>query len=163
MGSVYAEDLEVVVVNTDPGESTGSIDLTVSGGVAPYTYSWTGPSGFTSDMEDITDLEYGLYTVTVTDMYCGVAVLEVMVDSVDVTSIEEGEAWAIDLYPNPTTDLLKITSELDVDVEIYNAVGQLVIKKKNPVVIDLSKQAPGTYTVRLISKQGILNHQIIRS
>jgi len=108
-------------------------------------------------------LEYGLYTVTVTDMYCGVAVLEVMVDSVDVTSIEEGEAWAIDLYPNPTTDLLKITSELDVDVEIYNAVGQLVIKKKNPVVIDLSKQAPGTYTVRLISKQGILNHQIIRS
>jgi hypothetical protein len=34
----------------------GFIDITVSGGTAPYTYSWTGPHGFTSTDEDLENL-----------------------------------------------------------------------------------------------------------
>ncbi len=45
------------------GGNTGSIDLTVSGGSSPYTYSWTG--GATT--QDRSDLTAGTYTVTVTD------------------------------------------------------------------------------------------------
>lgn len=41
----------------------GSIDLTISGGDAPYTYEWsTG-----DETEDLENLEAGTYTVTVTD------------------------------------------------------------------------------------------------
>lgn len=50
-------------------DDDGAINLTVSGGKAPYTYSWTGPSGFTSSLEDISSLTEGTYSVTVTDDY----------------------------------------------------------------------------------------------
>ncbi|NOQ74339.1 MAG: HYR domain-containing protein [Crocinitomix sp.] len=49
------------------GGSDGSISLTVTGGVSPYTYSWTGPDLFTSTSEDIFGLIEGTYLVTVTD------------------------------------------------------------------------------------------------
>jgi hypothetical protein len=52
-----------------PAYNDGAIDLTVSGGRAPYTYSWTGPSGFVSAIEDISSLTEGTYNVTVTDAY----------------------------------------------------------------------------------------------
>jgi len=50
--------------NTTCGNSVGSIDIQVSGGKQPYTFSWS-PGGETT--EDISNLEAGSYTVTVTD------------------------------------------------------------------------------------------------
>lgn len=46
------------------GANDGSINLSVSGGVAPYTYSWL-PGGEVT--QDLNNLGPGLYTVTVTD------------------------------------------------------------------------------------------------
>lgn len=46
------------------GESTGSINLTVSGGETPYTFDWNNGA---SDVEDPTGLGANTYTVTVTD------------------------------------------------------------------------------------------------
>lgn len=45
----------------------GSIDLTVNGATAPYTYNWGGPNNFVSDQQDISSLPYGTYQVTITD------------------------------------------------------------------------------------------------
>src|SRR4030095_13121917 len=55
------------VVDAACAAPTGSIDLSVSGGTAPYTYAWTGPAGFTSDVEDPNTLVAGSYTVIITD------------------------------------------------------------------------------------------------
>lgn len=59
-------DLELVTVTdvTCAGANDGAIDLEVTGGTAPYTYSWT-PGGATS--QDTSGLEQGTYTVVVTD------------------------------------------------------------------------------------------------
>ncbi|WP_316805660.1 beta strand repeat-containing protein, partial [Pedobacter nototheniae] len=47
------------------GEATGAIDVTVSGGIAPYTYAWTG--GTTATTEDLSNLAAGTYNLTITD------------------------------------------------------------------------------------------------
>lgn len=49
------------------GSSTGSIDGTISGGVAPVNVQWNGPSGYTASAVDITGLSAGTYTLTITD------------------------------------------------------------------------------------------------
>jgi gliding motility-associated-like protein len=45
------------------GNSTGSVNLTVTGGTAPYTYAWSN----NTTLQDPTGLAAGAYTVTVTD------------------------------------------------------------------------------------------------
>ncbi len=49
------------------GNSTGAIDLSVNGGTMPYSYDWTGPNAYTSNMEDISSIFSGTYDVLVTD------------------------------------------------------------------------------------------------
>ena len=49
------------------GLPSGSIDLSISGGVADYTVEWNGPNGFTSTLLSLTDLEGGIYNLTITD------------------------------------------------------------------------------------------------
>ena len=48
------------------GGSTGSIDLTVVNGTAPFAYAWTGPATI-GDIQDPGGLPAGTYTVVVTD------------------------------------------------------------------------------------------------
>ncbi len=49
------------------GFGDGSINLTPTGGNPAYTFSWTGPNGFTSTDEDIASLQPGVYEVTIND------------------------------------------------------------------------------------------------
>ena len=66
------------------GSATGSINLTVTGGTASYTYSWTAsgggvvPSG-QSNSQNISGLTAGTYSVTVTDARNCVAVKSVVI------------------------------------------------------------------------------------
>ncbi len=49
------------------GASNGEIDISVTGGEAPYSYEWNGPHGFSSTLEDIDGLVAGTYIIKVTD------------------------------------------------------------------------------------------------
>ena len=45
----------------------GAIEISITGGVAPYTVSWTAGNGYSNNTEDIIDLRAGDYTLIVTD------------------------------------------------------------------------------------------------
>lgn len=67
------------------GLSTGSIDVTLSGGVTPYTYSWSN----SAVTEDLTNITSGNYTLNYTDLNgcTGVAIIGVsQLDSILVTN-----------------------------------------------------------------------------
>jgi uncharacterized protein (DUF2141 family) len=49
------------------GGTNGAIDVTISGGNLPISFSWTGPNGFTATTEDISGLEAGQYFPSATD------------------------------------------------------------------------------------------------
>ncbi len=59
--------IEIEVINTIDvavfGDSTGAINIGVTGGTFPYTYLWSNDS----TTQDILNLTYGTYSVTVTD------------------------------------------------------------------------------------------------
>lgn len=81
---VEPETFQVSAVSSQvlcAGGNQGAIDLNVVGGVGPtynsnndtypdtldYSYSWTGPNGYSSSFENISTLEGGTYNVTITD------------------------------------------------------------------------------------------------
>lgn len=61
--------IDIFPTKADSDSGTGMIYVrNVTGGTAPYSYSWTGPNGFTSTDRDIFDLVSGTYNLVVTDV-----------------------------------------------------------------------------------------------
>jgi hypothetical protein len=69
--TVTQPDLWTITVGetgpTCEATSDGSIQLTVNGATAPYSFEWIGPSAFTSTMEDLQNIASGNYQVTIVD------------------------------------------------------------------------------------------------
>lgn len=160
-GGVFGADLEATVVDALPGESTGEIDLEVNGGVSPYAYSWTGPGGFTSSDEDLSGVAAGTYTVTVTDLYCGTATLNVVVDEADNSSVdEEKEVFELSVFPNPTNGVVYLTSNTAIDVVVFNIVGERIFSAQNVTQFDLTGNPVGIYMIQISSDYGVVTRKI---
>jgi len=135
----------------------GTINLTVTAGVGPYIYSWTGPTGFTSTDEDPAGLVGGDYFVTITDANgCEFVSEAITVESV----LQIGENnLQFSIHPNPTNEnmIITLSNKETVDFVLFDQTGKLVLEQKlnnlsNP--IDLSALSSGIYIVRLSSNSG---------
>ena len=170
VSATFASDLNYSVINTITGMSTGSIDLSVTGGVPGFTYSWTGPSGFTATTEDIGGLEYGNYTVTVTDQYCGIAVITILVDNDVASSIDENNLNPVSVFPNPANGYVNLVSGKplnDATLKMVNLAGQIVMEKKeiagNTFVFDVSEHAAGIYFIEINNSGKISRTRFVKN
>lgn len=167
--SVFADDLAAVVTNSDFSLDNGAIDLSVSGGVTPYIFSWTGPGGFVSADEDISGLTPGDYCVTVTDKYCGIAELCVTVEEEIPTTSENGtSSIPVKIFPNPFNNSFAITMSVvtggNYTFQFMDESGKTIFEEKhylhdgnNQIDFQLPQIIPaGTYRIKLKNVNGEL-------
>jgi hypothetical protein len=166
-GSLSASDLNFAVTDESGGMSNGAIDMTITGGVAPYVYSWSGPSGFSAATEDISGLTTGTYTITVTDKYCGLATTTVFVDA--TTGIAEAAANNLEIFPNPGNSLVTITSAQQMNkatIRLINVAGVVVLEKTNisgnTFALDISSFANGLYFLELNNEGQRLRKTLVK-
>ena len=78
------------------------------------------------------------------------------------TSIPDISALGIVVYPNPTKNTLTIETRLDIQIEVHDLMGKLLIKTKNVNRLDLSDLSNGLYNLSIIHKDKRYNKQIIK-
>lgn len=123
----------------------GAIDITVSGGVGPYTFSWTGPGGFTASTEDITLLEDGAYNVTVTDGANGCTI---------ASAINVGDAAPVLVLTNSVNNNINCIAPFNgsIDLTVSGSAGPFTFSWTGPggftaSTEDINSLASGAYSV----------------
>ena len=171
--------LTAQITNTNAyyAHTTGSIDVTVQGGIAPYTYSWN--TGSTN--EDIT-MGAGFYEVLIIDANGCMTSANATINENGVTetingqytiveganqqganneqaAVTEMETTAINVYPNPAKEHTTITWENGTvqTVELITMTGQVIqtieVADFNNKV-ELTGVAQGDYLVKMTTIDG---------
>jgi PKD repeat protein len=136
------------------GQSNGIASATVSGGVTPYSYSWsTGQSS-----QSITGLAAGNYTVTITDASGCMEVVNYTIST--TTGINTlSNAFGFEVFPNPNEGRFVVrvsfNETTECSIQIFNAIGKLIYTidkqqiKAGDFEIDLSAMPSANYYVKL--------------
>lgn len=74
----------------------------------------------------------------------------------------------VNIYPNPTTGIINLSSDLNsiTEIEIYELTGKLVLSKKDDSIkkVDISHLSKGLYVVKIIdSEQKIKIEKLIKN
>ena len=64
------------------------------------------------------------------------------------------------VYPNPTQGIININK--NVDINIFNSIGDMIISETNINVLDVTILTPGIYTLQMMYKNKIINKRIIK-
>lgn len=136
------------------GGSTGSINLSVSGGTSPYTFAWSGPGMYSAVTEDISGRAAGIYVVTVTDSKACTAVL-----SVTITESAAFSLSTVVVQPTcpPSAQFFNSNGTIDLTVNGGTSPFTYDWTDLTPPPVepeDRSGLAAGTYTVTVTDANG---------
>lgn len=121
----------------------GSIDIEIESN-SPYTISWTGPNGFTSSTEDISNLCTGTYKVKVTFQGC---IRELTFD-ICCCNVGLGLPWD-PVFPFPLCTEDGYTPPITINGEIDSPNGAIAISIDGGATPSFSWTGPNGYTSTL--------------
>ncbi len=104
---------------------------------------------------------FGIHVVAnISPMY--ITFDDLMIDfSTSVSNVNTGSN--INIYPNPTNNIIYITNAQNSTIYVYNILGKIVISIDNADkfnTIDMSSYAQGTYIVKIINNKDIITRKI---
>lgn len=154
----------VVVTEAQLDAEPGSIDLSVAGGLPPYSYSWN----IGADTEDLSDLEAGIYSVTITDqsgcLSQVTAEVSFISDTEDILPEEQ-----LTVYPNPsagqfTVDLTNLNANR---LSVHSLDGKLLYRKNittdsEQAQFELNYLPAGVYLLKVAGETGMVTQRIIK-
>jgi hypothetical protein len=135
----------------------GTASASVTGGTAPYSYSWNDSNNQTESLAVY--LNSGWYMVEITDVNGCQLTDSVFVDA--NSNINEGNLNPISINPNPTRDILKLSLSVE-KVEIMDFHGRIVKVIENSDKLDVNSLATGNYILRLTNKQCIYLYRFVK-
>ncbi|MFN5887170.1 MAG: SprB repeat-containing protein, partial [Flavobacteriales bacterium] len=124
------------------GNSTGSINLTVTGGTSPYTYAWSN----NSTQEDLTNLSAGSYTVVVSDNSACTAQLTITINQPTTALSLSTMQVNVGCYGN-NTGSINLTATGGISPYTY-------AWSNNTTQEDPTNLAAGTYSVTVTDANG---------
>tara|TARA_R110002074_G_scaffold10619_2_gene40084 strand:+ start:48 stop:314 length:267 start_codon:yes stop_codon:yes gene_type:complete len=77
------------------------------------------------------------------------------------TGIEDISSLGIVVYPNPTKDIITIETRLDIEIEVYDVMGKLILNQKGKRV-ELSRYPNGLYNLVIIHNNKRFNTKVIK-
>ena len=136
------------------GDGAG-INLGEITGEEGFDFSEFFGDGSTTSTEENPTMTYqtaGEYTVILSATNeCGTSTYEEILNVSSCSNIEEVEA-GISIYPNPANSIINIVNAENANVEIVNALGQVVYAKENvsgEISIDVRNLTDGMYFVKV--------------
>ena len=127
----------------DCGNLDGAINVTVVGGVGPFTYSWD--SGQTT--EDISGISWGTYNLTITDQNDGCT----QVLSYVVTSTG---SFNIDLIYSNNETCADASGDINIDISGPGTFNPTILWSNAATTEDISGLSAGTYSVDVTINTG---------
>lgn len=144
--------IAVTATITDADEDDGSIILSVSGGQAPYTFSWSnGETG-----AEIRELAAGDYSVTITDSNGCTTSQEYVIAS--VSGISETLLTQLKLWPNPSASKVNIAvpnALIGKKAAIINMSGRVMLEFELHTpqeLVNIENLAQGLYMLSIDSQ-----------
>ncbi|MCH2229706.1 MAG: T9SS type A sorting domain-containing protein [Crocinitomicaceae bacterium] len=141
----------------------GSIDITVSGGLAPYSFDWDNDgTGDFDDLEDLSSLTNGSYVVTVEDDAGCLYSETITVNS--QLGIDNQVKIAMKLYPNPTQGETTIEVEGNFTYVFTDLNGKVISQGAgfNKEIIDLTPLYSGVYFVKVSTNEASETHRLVK-
>ncbi|WP_179339111.1 aryl-sulfate sulfotransferase [Winogradskyella ludwigii] len=73
-------------------------------------------------------------------------------DCINRLSVDDSYIVNLNVYPNPTKDILNFTQRID-EIKVYDISGKIVLNKSNSEFINLEKLSNGLYLVRVSEEE----------